>query len=124
MNESLKLTCYPNKSTCRGLKHTDRWKATEYRSFLLYHEMVVTRGIIPSNMYKYFLSPVVAIRILCEQEKNKRNELAPFGRELLEYFVGNSEEVYGPTFKVYNVHSLLQPGLVEEVGEGEEQASR
>ena len=98
---------------CRSLKHTDRWKATEYRSFLLYHGMVVTRGIIPSKTYKHFLSLVVAIRILCEHENNRRNELAPFGRELLQYFVGNSEEVYGPTFKVYNVHSLLH--LVDDV---------
>lgn len=39
----------------RSLKEIDRWKATEFRQFLLYTGPVVLAEILHPNMYKNFL---------------------------------------------------------------------
>ena len=91
----------------RSLAELDRWKATELRNFLLYTGPVVLKGIIDVNQYKHFLSLSVAIRLLCEEDKDKRSFYLNFAKDLLNYFVQKCKEHYGNTFCVYNVHGLL-----------------
>ena len=91
----------------RSLVELDRWKATELRSFLLYYGIVVLKGICNPNMYKHFLSLSLAVRVLCEENKDSRIHYLNFSKKLLNYFVTNSQEHYGKSFFVYNVHGLL-----------------
>ena len=49
---------------CRSLSEVDRWKATEFRQFLLYTGIVVLKGKIPDRFYKHFLVLFVAMYTL------------------------------------------------------------
>ena len=79
----------------RSLMELDYWKATEFRSFLLYTGMVVLKCVLSKEMYKHFLSLSIAIRMLCESNSEKREYFLPSARELLNYFVWNAHEHYG-----------------------------
>ncbi len=89
----------------RSLREVDRWKATEFRMFLLYLGPVVLKNILPSDHYKHFLSLHVAIRILSNKVTIK--ECISFARKLLVYFVKKCRSLYGPEFIVYNVSVLF-----------------
>ncbi|XP_047129218.1 uncharacterized protein LOC124809271 isoform X1 [Hydra vulgaris] len=91
----------------RSLTELDRWKATELRSFLLYTGIVALKGVVDSSVYKHFLSLSLAIRFLCESDDVLRNSNLENAQQLIEYFVINSNEIYGDLFCVYNVHGLL-----------------
>ncbi|XP_066933287.1 uncharacterized protein [Clytia hemisphaerica] len=91
----------------RGLDHLSRFKATEFRSFLLYYGCVVLRDILPQPAYKHFLSLVTALRILLDENDDHRNHHLNFAKELLEFFSDNASIYYTETFTVYNVHSLI-----------------
>ena len=67
----------------RSLAELDHWKATELRNFLLYTGSVVLKGIIGVNECKHFLSLSVAIRLLCEEDKDEGSFYLNFAKELL-----------------------------------------
>ncbi|XP_022111442.1 uncharacterized protein LOC110990667 [Acanthaster planci] len=97
----------------RSLDDLERWKATEFRQFVLYTGPLVLNGIVDDNLYVHFLTLTVAISICLDTHHDKRNEYLPYARQLLNYFVENCQHIYGPTFNVYNVHSLTH--LCEDV---------
>ena len=90
----------------RSLNELDRWRATKLRSFLLYTEPIALKGVLSSSYCKHFLSLSLSIRILCDDNEMK-HVLLESAKELLNYFVYNSNESYGDTFCVYNVHGLI-----------------
>lgn len=95
----------------RELVYVERWKATEFRSFLLYTGPVVLNGILETDYYNHFLCLHLAMRImLCE--KLIANYI-DYAEKLLTYFVKHSKTLYGEEFMVYNVHSLVH--LAEDV---------
>lgn len=90
----------------RSLRELDMWKATEFRSFLLYTGPVVLKNVLPTKQYKHFMLLSVAITILispCAQnlEWNK------YAQNLLYNFVKSMNHLYSSEFLVYNVHSLI-----------------
>lgn len=87
----------------RSLVELERWKATEFRQFLLYTGPIILKDILPSEQYRHFMSFSIAIRILCLD--NKR--LYAYSHSLLEYFVENFEVFYNRENISYNVHGLL-----------------
>lgn len=92
----------------RGLQDIDRWKATEYRQFLLYTGKIVLRGVLRQDLYDHFLGLSVAMSILVRGQFHKYTpDQAEYADQLLKYFVSRGRELYGPEFLVYNVHSLL-----------------
>ncbi|XP_065640378.1 uncharacterized protein LOC136072912 [Hydra vulgaris] len=91
----------------RSLIELNRWKAREFRMFLFYAEIVVLKGILDHKVYKHFLSLVLSMRMLFEEDNNKRSMYLDSARQLLLYFVLNCHEHYGDTFCVYNIHSLI-----------------
>ncbi|XP_065640085.1 uncharacterized protein LOC136071733 [Hydra vulgaris] len=91
----------------RSLSDLDRWKATEFHSFLLYYGIIVLKDIIDLRTYKHFLSLSISIRILCNSNAEFRNSNIENARRLIKYLVINSTEIFGQLFCVYNIHSLL-----------------
>ena len=88
----------------RTLDEVDRWKATEFRLFMLYTGKLVLRGILPQQLYQHFLAFSVALSILVSPSlaASQHN----YAHELLLYFVDKCKELYGEEFLVYNVHGL------------------
>lgn len=89
----------------RGLKDCKRWKATEFRQFLLYTGPIVLRKILSKDKYEHFLTLHVAIIILASEKYHlKYNNYA---RELLKHFVTTTKVIYGSHFLIHNIHNLL-----------------
>lgn len=93
---------FPRKP--RSLRELDRWKATEFRSFLLYLGPIVLKNLLTADCYTHFLSLHIAIRILSNEVSLRH---LSFARELLLYFVKKGQCLYGSEFLVYNVHNLI-----------------
>lgn len=89
----------------RNLLEVDRWKATEFRQFLLYTGMVVMKSILPSIYYDHFLSFCVAIRIMADPQLC--TTFNAYAHSLLQWFVSNYGTLYDDEYLSYNVHNLL-----------------
>ena len=89
----------------RPLQDICYWKATEFRTFLLYTGIFILRNILPDNKYKHFLYFHVAIRILCNP-KSTPGQIR-FAGEALVHFVTNFSVLYGDHHIVYTIHSLV-----------------
>jgi len=90
----------------RSLLELDRWKATEYRQFLLYTGPVVLKSVLTTDLYRHFLCLSVSIRIMLMSDKDRREHYLDYACELMHHFVSNCERLYGTEFVVYNIHSL------------------
>lgn len=95
----------------RSIFDIDRWKATEFRLFLLYIGPVVLKYILSKEAYRHFLSLSVAIRIFCDKKSSIQN--IEYGQSLLMYFVQKYKVLYGKENVTYNVHNLIH--LVDDV---------
>ena len=91
----------------RSLNEVARWKATEFRQFLLYTGPLVLKSVVSSAVYRHFLALSLAISIMLDSDRAKRNSQIDYARKLLEYFVHSCKDIYGETFVVYNIHGLL-----------------
>jgi hypothetical protein len=89
----------------RSLVETDRWKATEFRQFLLYTGVLVLENNLPDAVYKNFLLLSVAVRILLSPSLTRSS--LDLCSELLLGFVRHFGQLYGADNLVYNVHSLI-----------------
>lgn len=67
----------------RSILCIDRWKATEFRLFLLYLGPIILKDILSKKAYNHFLAISVAVRILCSKTQTNY----PYAQDLLEYFV-------------------------------------
>ena len=98
----------------RSISELNWWKGTELHSFLLYTGLVALKGALSKHSYKHFLSLSLAIRMLCEKNTIKRNSNIESARQLFNFFVKSSKELYGSSFNVYNIHRLLH--IADDVG--------
>lgn len=89
----------------RPIEDLDRWKATEFRQFLLYTGIVVLKDVIDDNTYYHFLLIHCAYRLLCCPYSYKNNLKS--ADVLLLDFVTYFPNVYGEKNLTYNVHNLL-----------------
>lgn len=97
----------------RPLKELDRWKATEFRDFLLYHGLVALKNFLKEPMWSHFLSLHVAIRILVSPKLTKLHDFIQYAKTLLEYFINKFAEIYGQEYVNHNVHNLIH--LINDV---------
>lgn len=89
----------------RSLIELDRWKATEFRQFLLYNGVTALVQILDPDCYKHFLCLHVAISIFASPNITTTN--FEYGSQRLKYFVSCFSDLYGEETISYNVHGLL-----------------
>ena len=97
----------------RTLRYVDRFKATEYRTFILYTGPVIMRGILSPRQYKHFLYLHIAMSVLCDENDEFRNERLDFAHQNLVCFVKHARHIFGIKFMTYNTHGLIH--LVDDV---------
>lgn len=97
----------------RSLREVDRWKATEYRQFLLYTGKLALRNILRPDLYDNFMTLSVALSILVSPKLSENHR--DYAHKLLEHFVTQARNLYGKEFLVYDVHAMLH--LADEVKE-------
>jgi hypothetical protein len=99
----------------RSLQEIDRWKATEFRLFLIYTGSVALKGNIRADLYENFVCFMVSILILLSPRLC--STWTSYSEQLLVIFVQQCEQLYGPEFIVYNVHSIIHiPDDVRKFG--------
>ena len=91
----------------RGLEELKMWKATEFRTFLLYLGPLLLQPILSAELYNNFMCLSVAYNIL---HRSSTLGHARYAAELLQNFVQNSQILYGDYFMTYNTHSLVHLG--------------
>ena len=91
----------------RSLSDLKRWKATEFRQFLLYSGIVVLKNVLTKSCYHHFLSLPVAMSILLDPDCATKPDYLDYARSLLVFFVSKAKLLYGATFTSYNIHSLI-----------------
>ena len=89
----------------RRLDDLKFWKATEFRTFLMYTGPVVLKFVLSREQYENFNDLSVAIRILYNETLVNMHH--SFANELLQCFVEKAQEMYSEKFVSYNVHCLL-----------------
>ena len=90
---------FPRK--CRSLAEVDRWKATEFRQFVLYSGIVVVKGKLSDIVYQHFLLLVVGIFCLCSPLHYSTH--CEYAQDVLCAFVEQWGKLYGKDMLVYNV---------------------
>jgi len=93
-----------NRKT-RSLFECKRWKATEFRTFLLYTGPVVLKSILNYNKYINFLTLHVAVTIFSNSKHISC--YSDYAKSLLEYFVKTFIILYGKENASSNIHHLL-----------------
>jgi len=89
----------------RSVVDIDRWKATEFRQFLLFTGPLALRDMLPQELYKNFL--LLHVAIVCLVHPYYCKVYCDFAQKLLVKFVKHCHDIYGQQFIVYNVHSLI-----------------
>jgi len=88
----------------RSIQDLCRWKATEFRLFLLYSGQVVLKNIISKECYNNFMSLNIAMMILLSPDFEF---LLDYAGQLLDFFVQSFQNIYGVQYVSHNIHGLL-----------------
>ena len=94
---------FPRK--CRSFDEFERWKATEFRQFILYSGAVVLKGKLQDSVYSHFL--LFNVAIFCLSSSLFLSTHCDYAGELLKLFVRDWANLYGKDMLVYNVHGLV-----------------
>ena len=89
----------------RSTNHVGKWKATEFRFFLLYAGPIVLKNILNENLYNHYTLFFVACRILCS--KVFCNQYVMHAKQYLRSFFVAMKDFYGPESQVTNAHNLI-----------------
>lgn len=104
-NCSLKLYIPSNFSRKpRGLNDLKLWKATEFRTFLLFCGPVILKYVLPKDKYLHFLSRSIALRILYNPTYVSLHK--DYAQTLLSCFVENAMILYTDHLITYDFHTL------------------
>lgn len=91
----------------RKLSEYLHWKATEFRTFLLYTGPIVLKNIVSPEVYSHFLLLHCAITILINDAHIRIQSNIDYAEELLNEFVKDFSSIYGKEYISQNVHNLL-----------------
>ncbi|KAK5638535.1 hypothetical protein RI129_012830 [Pyrocoelia pectoralis] len=89
----------------RSLSELPRYKATEFRTFLLYTGPIVLNKIIDVALYEHFMLLHVAATVLLSK-RHLSNLGCDFVQTLMNKFIKYCKLTYGLEYLVYNVHTL------------------
>lgn len=89
-----------------GIAKLLTWKATEFRTFLLYLGPFIFKSldVVPKIVYENFICFSTAMKLLLLSNQMDNIEII---ENLLSLFFTSSIEIFGKGFATYNVHSLL-----------------
>ncbi|XP_064649597.1 uncharacterized protein LOC135501412 isoform X1 [Lineus longissimus] len=107
LNERMNAFCPPNviSRIPRQLGELSNWKASEYRTFLLFSSLPVLYGILDDQYYQHYLLFVEAIHILLQSSITKMQ--LKKAKHLLRHFCLLIECLYGARHESSNMHALL-----------------
>lgn len=99
----------------RSFVKLDRWKATEFRYFLLYIEIYVLKNVLSKKKYRHFLLLVFSMRTICSRNNKYVNKFGIAAIKSIKTFCTNFGEVYGqdiePVFNTHSVSHLIEDSL-------------
>ncbi|KAL1447081.1 hypothetical protein WDU94_003655 [Cyamophila willieti] len=95
----------------RSLEHYCKWKATEYRQFLMYTGFYTIETIVHTKVLLNFKVLMCAIRLLSKEDQE--DDSISYAHELIEYFLKTYKQLYSEENMTFNVHNLLH--LAEDV---------
>lgn len=87
----------------RSIQEVNRWKATEFRQFLLYTGIIVLKDVLTEECFLNFLCFSISMRILLSEGNL---QLLNYTNKLLKYFVKSFQYIQGDFF--ITEHSLFQ----------------
>lgn len=87
----------------RSLDHIKYWKATEFRTFLLYIGIVALKNRLSQDEYDMFIKLHCAVTIC---SSNAYLQYLPLARQLFTDFIENHINVYGESSITMNIHNL------------------
>lgn len=104
MNLSSQLPSEFQRGT-RSLGELSKWKAVEFRFFLLYCGIVVLKDIVSAELWEHFVLFSIGSRILCSNDLCSKyiNEAEKY----MEKFVELAGEIYNENINVSNIHTML-----------------
>lgn len=88
----------------RNICEVNQFKASEFRTFLLFTGPYLMKDILEARFYKHFLLLNFAMKKLCNQTCT--NDITSI-RSLLDQFVREFKDLYGLNKLTYVVHSLI-----------------
>lgn len=100
------IPCEFSRKT-RSIVECKRYKATEFRLFLLYTGPIVLKQVLSPKVYNNFITLSLASTILISNYYSKHERYISYAHELIKHFITNSIQIYGPDFISHNIHSLL-----------------
>lgn len=87
----------------RGLKDVKFWKATEFRSFLLYFGIVALKSLLPSNIYQHSIRLSCAAKICYTNAYGRYLEIA---KDWFNIYLEEYMSIYGDHTIGSNLHNL------------------
>lgn len=90
----------------RTLQYISFWKATEFRTLLLYMGMVVLKDVLEEEEYEHFLYLSLAIRICSCKTYLAKPHFERLYRELLSKYCSKLADIYGIDSIVSNFHNI------------------
>lgn len=90
----------------RSLNFMKFFKATEFRTILLYAGMVIFQDRLSDEIYEHFLSFCLAIRLYSCETYVKKQNLRKLARSLLADYCVNFVKFYGSNAIVSNIHNI------------------
>lgn len=91
--------------TPRSIIDRKQWKASEWRSFLIYYSLTCMEGILPLTYYHHWSLLISSINGLLQE--NCTDEIICAAENNLKRFVLAIPQLYGENFMKFNVHLLL-----------------
>ncbi|XP_036143526.1 uncharacterized protein LOC114255061 [Monomorium pharaonis] len=91
----------------RSIIECKRYKATEFRFFVLYAGPIVLKDILSPKIYNHFITLSLASSIMISEYYSKFENYISYAHNLMEHFICQSIKIYGPDFVSHNIHNLL-----------------